>query len=152
MHATVGLDDAATVTAAVPTFVSLVAVIVAVPALMPETNPVGVTVATVGSELDQVTERPVSVAPLASFVVAVSCAVDPMMSDAVAGDTVTDATAGGDAVVTVNAAEPVFPPAVAVIKVDPAATAVTVPFELTVATPVLLELHATIPVAIGDPF
>jgi len=64
-----------TVIAAVPVFPSLVAVIVADPAAPPVTRPLAFTLATAVLLLDQVTTRPVSAVPLASFGVAVSCTV-----------------------------------------------------------------------------
>ena len=59
----------------VPLFPSLVAVIVADPGVTPETSPELLTVATDVLLLDQVTVRPESVAPFASFGVAMSCTV-----------------------------------------------------------------------------
>jgi len=81
-----------TVTVALPLCPSLVAVIVAEPSARPVTRPVGYTTATVGSLLRQVTVRPVSGLPLASFTVAVSCTVCPAVRFAEAGLTVTEAT------------------------------------------------------------
>src|SRR5438309_1797030 len=89
----------ATVIAAVPLFPSLVAVTVAAPAATPVTNPLPLTVAAAGLLDAHVTTRPVSAAPLASFGVAVSCAVCPPCRLAVAGLTVTDATATLDTVI-----------------------------------------------------
>jgi hypothetical protein len=60
------------VTAAVPIFVSLVAVIVALPAATPVTKPLALTEAMPEFELDQVTTRPVSTLLPASRVVAES--------------------------------------------------------------------------------
>ena len=62
-------------TVAVPFFPSLVAVIVAEPAALPVTSPVVFTVAIDVLPLVQVTARPASGLPLASFGVAVSCTV-----------------------------------------------------------------------------
>ena len=59
----------------VPLFPSLVAVIVAEPGVTPETSPELLTVATDVLLLDQVTDRPDSAAPFASFGVAMSCTV-----------------------------------------------------------------------------
>jgi hypothetical protein len=56
---------------------------------------------------------------------------------------VTDATGAGAGAVTVTLAVPLFPSLVAVIVALPGATAVTVPFAATVATPSLLDAHAT---------
>src|SRR5437660_9005433 len=74
---------------------SLVAVIVAVPGVTPDTSPLLLTVATAVLELDHVTVRPESGAPGASFGVAVSCTVWPGCTGAVAGVTSTDATGSG---------------------------------------------------------
>src|SRR5438874_513171 len=66
---------AVTVTVAVPLCPSLVAVIVAEPATLPVTSPLELTVATDVLELAHVITRPDKGLPLASFGVAVSCAV-----------------------------------------------------------------------------
>src|SRR5438552_1975726 len=119
-----------TVTAAVPLCPSLVAVIVAAPAATPVTSPVEDTVATAGVPDAQVTDRPESTLPAASFRVVVSCTVAPTSTTAVAGLTVTDATG---TIATVTLAVPLFPSLVAVIVADPAATPVTSPAADTVA-------------------
>jgi len=129
-----------TVTAAVPLFPSLVAVIVAEPAATPVTNPLPVTVAAAGLLDAQVTTRPVSAAPLASFGVAVSCTVCPLCKFAVAGLTVTDATG---TLVTVIAAVALLPSLVAVMVAEPAPAPVTNPLPLTVAAAGLLDAHVT---------
>src|SRR6266511_696027 len=129
-----------TVIAAVPLFPSLVAVIVPEPAATPETSPLVFTVAIEVLLLPQVTTRPERVLPLASFGVAVSCAVCPIWMVAVAGLTVTDATGTW---VTVTAALPVFPSLVAVIVAEPAATPETSPLEFTVAIELLLLPQVT---------
>src|SRR5690348_14275559 len=108
----------ATVTVAEPVFVSLVATIVAVPDAIACTVPVGVTLAFVGSELDHVICRPVSVAPLASVTTAVICWVAPIASVTVFGETLTLATG---TVVTVNAACPECPSNRAMMFVVPGA-------------------------------
>src|SRR2546427_46285 len=115
-----------TVMADAPLFPSLVAVIVAVPAVFPVTSPLALTVATVALLLAQLTVRPDSRLPLASLGVAVSCTVWPTCTDAVAG-----VTGPG---VTVMAAAPLCPSLVAVIVAVPAASPVTSPLALTVAT------------------
>ena len=141
---TVAVAAATTVTVAVPVCPSLVAVIVVLPAVVPAvTTPVLDTVATAVLLDVQVTVRPVSVVPFASFVVAVNCtvAVWPAVSVAVDGETVTVATGGG---LTVIAAVPVLPSLVAVIVAVPWATAVTTPVTLTVATAVLLDVHVMV--------
>src|SRR5439155_2599211 len=104
------------VTVEVPLFPSLVAVIVAVPGVTPDTRPLLLTVATAVLELDHVTVRPESGVPPASFGVAVSCTVWPACTDAVAGVTSTDATGTG---VTVIVEVPLLPSLVAVIVADP---------------------------------
>ena len=73
MAAGVAIRAAATV----PVLPSLVAVIVAVPTATAVTKPVELTVAFVASDVVQVIVRPVSVAPVASSVVAVNCCVLP---------------------------------------------------------------------------
>src|SRR5438045_9654993 len=72
---TAGPDEDCTITADVPTMPSLVALIVAVPAASPATKPLPFTAAIDGALLPQVTVRPLSALPLASFGVAVSCTV-----------------------------------------------------------------------------
>src|SRR6266498_3603792 len=135
-----GTGAAATVTAALPLCPSLVAVIVAEPAVRPVTSPLELTVAIEPLLLCQLTARPESALPLASFGVAVSCTVCPTRMLAVAGLTATDATGTG---VTVTAALPLWPSLVAVIVAEPAATPATSPLALTVATDVLLLAQAT---------
>src|SRR6266498_5164468 len=137
-----GTGAAATVTAALPLCPSLVAVIVADPATFPVTSPLVLTVATAVLLLAQLTVRPVSVLPLASFGVAVSCAVCPAGMVAVAGLTATEATGTG-AAVTVSAALPLCPSLVAVIVAEPAVRPVTSPLELTVAIEPLLLCQLT---------
>src|SRR5207248_1379256 len=111
-----------TVTSDVPLCPSLVAVMVAVPAATPVTSPLPFTRATAVLLLDQVTTRPLSGFPLASFGVAVSCTVEPSCTLAGEGLTVTEATG---TVVTVTADVPLLPSDVAVIVAVPAATPVT---------------------------
>src|SRR2546427_5797416 len=130
-----------TVIADVPLFPSLVAVIVAEPATTPLTRPLELTVATDVLLLDQVTTRPASGVPLASFGVAVSCTVWPCGTLAGAGLTVTELTA---TFVTVIAAVPLWPSLVAVIVADPGAGAVTFPFTSAIATDVLLLDQVTV--------
>src|SRR3989442_4279426 len=129
-----------TVTAAVPVFPSLVAVIVAEPAATPVTNPLPLTVAAAGLLDAQVTTRPVSAAPLASFGVAVSGRVRPPCKFAVAGLTVTDATG---TLVTVIAAVALLPSLVAVMVAEPAPAPVTNPLPVTVGAAGWLDAHAT---------
>src|SRR5213082_1409176 len=120
-----------TVTSDVPLCPSLVAVIVAVPAPTPVTSPLPFTRATAVLLLDQVTTRPLSGFPLASFGVAVSCTVAPCCTLAGDGLTVTAATGMLD---TVTDAVPLCPSLVAVTIAEPAVTPVTNPFPSTVAT------------------
>jgi hypothetical protein len=122
-----------TVTALVPLLPSLVAAIAAEPGVTPVTSPELLTVATAAALVLQVTNRPVSGVPLASFGVAVSCTVAPACTDAGLGVSVTDAT-GTLAALTVIVAAPLVPPAAAVIVAVPAATPVTRPVDETVAT------------------
>src|SRR5207249_3099084 len=128
------------VTAGVPLWPSLVAVIVADPAVTPATRPLELTVATLVLPLDHVTVRPDSGLPLASFGAAVSCTVWPVSTLADAGLTVTDATG---TLVTVMADVPICPSLVAVIVAEPAAAPVTRPLLLTVATAPLLVVQLT---------
>jgi hypothetical protein len=126
----------------VPVFVSLVAVIVVVPGPAAVTSPFPSTVATPGLLDTQVTTRPVSTLPFASFVTAVSCCVGviPTTRLAEVGVTVTELTG---AMATVMDDVPVFVSLVAVIVVAPAATAVTKPFASTVAAAGLLDTQVT---------
>src|SRR5207302_1397115 len=93
-----------TVTAAVALFPSLVAVIVADPAVTPLTRPVLLTVAALELLLDQLTVLPVSTLPAESQVVAVSCTVCPGCTLADAGLTLTAET-GGRVTATVAVAD-----------------------------------------------
>ena len=138
-----------TVTLDVPLCPSLVAVMVAVPATTPVTSPLPFTLATAVLLLDQVTTRPLSGFPLASFGVAVSCTVAPCCTLAGDGLTVTDATGMVD---TVTNAVPLCPSLVAVMVAVPVAIAVTNPFPSTVATAVLLLDQVTTRPESGVPF
>src|SRR3989442_14229291 len=83
-----------TVTAELPLFPSLVAVMVTgPPAALPVTRPFASTVARLASLVPHVTVRPVSALPAASFGVAVSCTVALGETPAGAGVTSTEATA-----------------------------------------------------------
>src|SRR5437867_5411519 len=86
-----GEPTGVTVIAEVPVFPSQVAVMVAVPAATPLTTPLPFTVAAAVLLLDQVTTRPKSAVPPASFGVAVSGVVLPAWTLAEAGLTVTEA-------------------------------------------------------------
>ena len=136
------LTGAVTVIAAVPVFVSLVAVIVARPAPLPVTRPVVLTVAIEALLLDHVIVRPDSVLPLASFGVAVSCTVCPTSRLAAGGVTATVATGTW---VTVMVEAPVLPSLVAVMVAEPAATPVTRPvLPFTVDAEVLELVHVIV--------
>src|SRR6266852_754713 len=112
---------ALTVIAAVPVFVSLNAVIVALPAAMAVTRPDAETVLIPVLLEPQVITRPVSTLLFASRVTADSCTVPPTWRLDVAGDTETDATGTGAGALTVIAAVPVFVSLNAVIVALPAA-------------------------------
>src|SRR5260370_6395884 len=149
--ATEATGTGVTVTADVPLWPSLVAVIVTgPPAAVPVTSPVAETVAMVASLVAHVTVRPVSGLPPASFGVAVSCTVAPTAMLAVAGVTATDATGTG---VTVMAAVPLLPSLVAVIVTGPPAPLpVTRPFASTVAMVASLVAHVTVRPVSALPF
>src|SRR6266487_398877 len=101
-----------TVIVAVLLFPSLVARIVAVPALSPVTSPLEFTVATAAESEDQVIVRPVSAFPAESRGVAVSRRVSPTWIPAELGATVTDATGIAVTVTAdVSASEPFVRPA-----------------------------------------
>jgi hypothetical protein len=119
-----------------------VAVIVAVPGATAVTSPEGLTVATAGALLDQVT---VVAAPPTAVTVAASCDVVPTMSAASGEVTATDCTAGAG--VTVSAADPALDASkvdVAEMLTDPGATAVTTPAGDTVATLALEVAQVTV--------
>src|SRR6266566_4496439 len=83
-----------TVTVPLPLTPSLVAVMVAVPAVHPKTSPSPVTFATAVLLLDHVTSRSARGLPAASFGVPVIWTSSPTSTLAGLGDTSTDATAG----------------------------------------------------------
>src|SRR5436309_3385268 len=139
--ATEATGTSVTVTAALPAFPSLVAVIVAVPTTTLVTSPLPLTVATLVLLLDHITVRPVRVPPAESFRVAVSCTVCPTVRLAVAGEIASEATG---TVVTVSAAVLLLPSLVAAIVAEPAVTPATRPLALMVATLVLLLVHVTV--------
>jgi hypothetical protein len=133
-----------TVISDVPVFVSLVAVMVVLPAPTAVTRPFPSTVAAAGLPEVHAIDRPVSTVPLVSLRTAVSCwvAVIPNTRPAADGVTVTVATGAG---VTVRAALPVFASLVATMFAVPGLAAVTRPVEeFTVATAVLSELHVIV--------
>src|SRR5207247_9023966 len=132
-----------TVIAAVPLFPSLAAVIVAAPVLTPVTRPLADTVATPGLPLNQLTVRPLSRLPFASFGIAASCTVCPTDTLADAGLMLTDATGAGGGAAPVTAALPLFPSHVPVIVAEPEATPLTRPLPSTVATLAAPLVHVT---------
>jgi hypothetical protein len=144
---TVTVATGTTAILALPLLPSLVAVTVALPFPTAVTSPVAPTVTTDGFELLHVTLRPTRFAPALSFGDAVSCTVCPTPREAVAGVTATEATGTG---MTEILAEPLRPPAVAVMVAVPMDTPVTTPVEDTVALVMSLELHTTGNVAPGS--
>src|SRR5439155_25222860 len=88
---------AVTVTAAVPLFPPLLAVMVTEPTVTPVTSPLAETVATAGSLLLQLKVCPARVLPAASVAIPTSCAVSPTARLAVLGVTATVATGAGAA-------------------------------------------------------
>src|SRR5437867_2629943 len=100
-----------TVMADVPLCPSLVAVIVADPAPTPVTRPLPLTLATAVLLLVQLTVRPDSGVPFASFGVATSCTVPPTETLAVAGVTSTVATGTGGALPVIAKLQTVCVPA-----------------------------------------
>jgi hypothetical protein len=134
---------------------SLVAVTVAVPGptavtvVVPFVELVGLTVSTAALLETQLTVRPVSVLPPASFVTAVSDCVSPTSIGVVGDESVTEDTGIGLTVIT-GVVEPGAVSLVAVIVAVPTPTAVTVvlPFAelagLTVSTAMLLETQLTV--------
>jgi hypothetical protein len=127
----------------VPVWPPLEAEIVAVPTVIAVTTPVDETVATFGLPELHVTVRPPRTLPTESLSVAVSCTVFPVVTLAVEGDTVTDATDAGEAATTVRFANPLFPPALAEMTAEPTATADSKPLADTVATLVFDDDHVT---------
>jgi hypothetical protein len=99
-----------TLTVAVALVPSLVAVIVTDPTATPLTRPLGDTVAMALLVVVQVTVRPGSTVPPASFAMALSCCVEPTDKLTDVGLTTTDATGMLDAV---TVAVPVRPSALA---------------------------------------
>src|SRR5712691_3871522 len=132
-----------TVTAELPLFPSLVAVMVTgPPAALPVTRPFASTVARVALLVPHVTVRPVSALPAASFGVAVSCSVVPTTTLAGDGVTSTEATGAG---VTVRLDVPLLPSLVAVMTTGPPTLLpATRPFASTVARVASLVPHVTV--------
>lgn len=137
---TLAAGTALTVTTVVAVFVSLVAVMVDVPAATPVTKPVALIVALAGVDDVHVTVRPVSVLPLASFNVDVIWTVCSAITLGVSGAIATVETA---AFATVTTVVPLFPSLVAVMFAVPAATPVTTPADVTLATAGLSDTHVT---------
>src|SRR6185437_4359722 len=121
---------APTDSAAVPGMPSLVAVIVVGPTLTPVTRPVLLTVAMVGSALDQVMMRPASGLPSASTGCAWNWNVCPTLITCCVGVTCTAATGLGSTVMLEN---PEMPFELAAICTLPVSTVVTAPLLDTVA-------------------
>jgi hypothetical protein len=129
-----------TVIVLVPLFVSLVAVIVAVPGATAVTRPAVDTVATAGLLEPHVTTRSVTIVPTLSLTVAVRATDWVTKSDLAGGATVTLPTG---IFVTVMVDVPLLPSLVAVIVTVPGTTPATKPVELTVAIVGSLEPHVT---------
>ena len=129
--ATVLTGTSDTVIVLVPLFVSLVAVIVAVPGATAVTTPAGDTVATAVLFEPHVTTRSVTTLPAVSVTVAAR-GKDCVTSIALVGGATVTLPTG--IFVTVIVDVPLLPSLVAVIVAVPAATPVTRPVELTVAT------------------
>src|SRR5207247_1609328 len=131
-----------TVTADVPLFPSLVAVMVTgPPTVFPVTRPFASTVAIAASAVCQATTRPVSGLPSASFGAAAGWGGAPACPVAVGGVTSTDAT-GTSVIVTADV--PFLPSLVAVtVTGPPAAFPVTRPVASTVAIVASLVCQAT---------
>jgi hypothetical protein len=116
-----------------------VAVMVALPTPAPVANPLSAMVAIAVEEEFQLTEAVRSCVLLSLYVpVAVNCCVVPFAIEAVAGVTDKEVKTGG---VTVNVAELLMLPEVAVILAVPLATPVARPPLLTVATETEEELQ-----------
>jgi len=129
-----------TVSDALPLFPSLVAMMLALPAVAAVIRPLVDTVATAALSDDQTMARPISGMPLASRVVAVACVACPAATEPDANITDTEAT--GTAV-TVIEAPLFFPSLVAVICAAPGETAVMTPLCETVATDGASEVQLT---------
>jgi hypothetical protein len=138
--ATVLTGTSDTVMVLVPLFVSLVAVIVAVPGATAVTTPAADTVATAVLLEPHVTTRSVTTLPAVSVTVAVRVKFCVTSKPLVGGATVTLPTG---IFVTVIVEVPLLPSLVAVIVAVPAATPVTRPVAFTVATVGSLEPHVT---------
>jgi hypothetical protein len=130
-----------TVSAEIPLFPSLVAVMVAMPGATAFTSPVTrFTVATAELSELQATLLPESTLPFTSSVIAVACVAPPATIEVSARDTVTVATGAG---VTMIAPVALFSSLVAVMVALPAERAVTKPVSETVAMALLLVFQLT---------
>lgn len=139
---TVVTVGATTLTVALPVWPSLVALMVTGPPTATAVTSPPDTVATALFDDDQMIERPVSMLPAASRVVAESCTTAPGVSDGDVGETLTLATGGG---ITVTVADPSCPSLDATIVTGPPMlTAVTSPVDDTVATALLVDDQVTV--------
>jgi hypothetical protein len=129
-----------TATGAVPTWPSMVAEIVAVPAATPVTTPAVLTLAMDGALLLHVAKRPGISLPTLSRATAVKVAFPPVGTVTLLGDKITTATRFA---VTVRIMLPESPPLLAAIVEEPDATAVTTPADVTVATEGLDDVQVT---------
>jgi uncharacterized membrane protein YphA (DoxX/SURF4 family) len=129
---------ALTVSGALPTFASQMALIVTDPFAIAVTSPFESTVASAGFELCQATRRPLKTFPCASLMVAVACVVCPTESVLLASDTPTDA-AGTSRTLMDAVAFLLFDWAVMMAR--PLATPVTSPASDTVAMDILEDVH-----------
>jgi len=121
----------------VPVFVSLVAVMVVVPAATAVTNPFTSTVAAAGLLEIHVTTRPVSTTPFASLVTALSCCVGVTPTTKLADPGVTPTVATGTGLTAIIVVVALGADSlVAVIVAVPVATAVTVTVARTSSTSV----------------
>jgi hypothetical protein len=145
-----GTTTAVTVIEAVPLLPSLVAVIVAEPAAIPDTTPVEETVAIPVLELAHVTTRLVTTLPFATRVVAVNCVVCPTLILDVDGETVTEVT-GTARGVTLTVDFPLKLLLVAVMMMVPSLRALTSPVAETVATPAFSLDQSTFASETGSP-
>jgi hypothetical protein len=155
MASVVGMTGALTVTGVLPVFPSLVPVMLALPAAIPVTRPVELTVATDELLELQVMLRPLSAFPIASVKTAVACVVCPcvIVGDARRTVTVATGTGGtGGTGGTVAVVVPVTPSLVALIVVAPTAFIVRRPVELTVAIDASPLVHVIVFPAIVLPF
>jgi hypothetical protein len=148
--ATGGGGGAMTVTDVAAVTPSTCTVTVPLPTPTAVTQPVLLTAAMAGFELDQLTARSASTTPLASRTTAESCALSPTVSDRLVGVRATDAAVTA---VTATAADAVNPSADAWADVLPTVIAVTPPDAVTAATALFALDHVmtwfgiTVPVA-----